>query len=159
MYKTSHAFPTTLELTKAVLKLSCSLQSLNLPHALIGPSAIFLLAQAFSLPCLLPTNITILIQPSAELSSSSLINILSDESADHHSGFLTKYRNGIEYPFVTVKRPADDVRGDLLVEFSIVDHWGCHEKREAYDFRLPRNETLSIVMPGGERIPLINPEW
>ncbi|KAG4437116.1 hypothetical protein IFR05_007414 [Cadophora sp. M221] len=156
MDRIAHPLPTASELTSAILILSHTLQSLRLKHGLIDSSATFLHASSFSLPCLLPSNITILIQPSKKISALELTHALSERR--FASNFVVTRKNGVDYPKVIIKRPKNNMRGDLLVEFRIVDHWLCHERREAYDFQIPGNETVPLMV-GGEQVHVMNPEW
>ncbi|KAH7355221.1 hypothetical protein BKA65DRAFT_581996 [Rhexocercosporidium sp. MPI-PUGE-AT-0058] len=156
MDRIAHPLPTASELTSAILILSRTFQSLRLKHGLIDSSAIFLHATAFSLPCLLPSSITFLIQPSPTLSALELTGSLSDRK--FVADFIVTRKDGVDYPKAIIKRPKDDIRGDLLVEFSIVDHWMCHERREAYDFRIPGNDTVPLMVRG-EQVHVMNPEW
>ncbi|KAH9219622.1 hypothetical protein DL95DRAFT_457292 [Leptodontidium sp. 2 PMI_412] len=156
MDRIAHPLPTASELTSAILILSRTLQSLHLKHGLIDSSATFVHGSAFSLPCLLPSNITILIQPSPDISALELTRALSEQR--YASDFVVTRKNGVDYPKVIIKRPKDDMRGNLLVEFRIVDHWLCHERREAYDFRIPGHDTVSLMV-WGDRVHVMNPEW
>ncbi|KAL2070404.1 hypothetical protein VTL71DRAFT_13430 [Oculimacula yallundae] len=158
MDKSTHPRPLASELKSAILILSQTLQSLRLKHAFISHSAIFLHAQAYSLPCLLPSNITILIQPSPALSAHSLIQILQNN--EYSSTFLIKHKKGIAYPNVIITRPKEDVRGDLLVGFKILDHWTHPQRREAYDLRLPANSTQSLIFGTSQiQIQTMTPSW
>ena len=67
--------PTADELTTAILILSRTFRSLK--HGIIDSSAIFLRATSFSLPCLLPSNITVLIHSSSKTSAQEVIRTLA----------------------------------------------------------------------------------
>ncbi|PVH80331.1 hypothetical protein DL98DRAFT_571870 [Cadophora sp. DSE1049] len=148
--------PTTDELTSAILILSHTFQSLRVKHGIIDSSAIFLHATSFSLPCLLPSSITILIQPSSKISAQELTRTLSEK--DYDSEYVVLRKNCVDYPKVIIKRPKGDMRGDLYVDFKIVDHWMLSGKREAYDFRLDGNDTVPLMIDG-EQVHVMNPEW
>ncbi|KAH7411263.1 hypothetical protein BKA64DRAFT_663050 [Cadophora sp. MPI-SDFR-AT-0126] len=156
MDRIARHLPTTDEVITAILILSRTFQSLRLKHGIIDSSAIFLHAKSFALPCLLPSSITILIQPSSKISASELVRDISEKS--YASEYVVLRKACVDYPKVIVKRPKGDMRGDLYVGFKIVDHWICPWKREAYDFRLEGNETVSLMI-NGEQVHVMIPEW
>ncbi|KAI9053038.1 hypothetical protein LZ554_003308 [Drepanopeziza brunnea f. sp. 'monogermtubi'] len=148
--------PTAAELITAIVILSRTFESLCLKYGLISSSAIYLHGTSFALPCLLPSQITVLIQPSPKLSAMELTQLLCDRR--YKNEFFVTRKDGIDVPKIIVKRAVGDRSGDVFVQFKILDHWLCYEKRPAYDFRRAGNETV-LVNIGSDSIPILNPQW
>ncbi len=60
-------------------------------------------------------------------------------------------------PKVIVKRK-DDIRGDLFVALKLVDLWQYGERSDFYDFCLPRNHTVQLMI-GPDTVQILNPPW
>lgn len=148
--------PTPTELTTAVMILSRTFYSLRLKYGFVSSAAIYLHGTSLALPSLLPSTITVLIQPYPKFSALEVTQLLCDEK--YKDDFLVTRRNGTEVPKIIVKRPGGDRRGDIYVQFEVVDHYVCYEKRPAYDFRRSGNETV-LVNIGSGSIPLLTPQW
>ncbi|PBP16825.1 hypothetical protein BUE80_DR012445 [Diplocarpon rosae] len=152
--------PTAAEITTAIRILSQTLNSLHLEYGLVSSAAIFLHGTYFSLPCLLPSTITVLIQPSAKLSALEINQLLC--SPPYDSSYVPTRKNGIDAPKIIIKRTVGGRRGDLFVDFEIVDHYVCWEKRSQYDFR--RNGNAATMFSIGSnpfkfQVPVLNPPW
>ncbi|PBP21912.1 hypothetical protein BUE80_DR007295 [Diplocarpon rosae] len=152
--------PTAAEITTAIHILSQTLHSLHLEYGLVSSAAIFLHGTFFSLPCLLPSTIAVLIQPSTKLSALEINQLLC--SPPYDSSYVPTRKNGIDVPKIIIKRTVGGRCVDLFVDFEIVDHYVCWEKRSQYDFRRNGNGATMFnigIDPFKFQVPVLNPQW
>lgn len=147
--------PTAAELRIAAVSLSTLLQDLEIEHGIIGSAATFLHDNKYNLPCLLPTRITVLIQPCLSFSADDLADQLCQY--EYSDIFSSHRKNGAFAPRIIVRRLGDK-RGDLLVELEIVDHCILYDWRVAYDPRPGGNE-VKVLNIYNEEVRLLNPQW